>query len=93
MRSPAYEKSDAMFVVNDWLLRKGPTEQFDFNYQPIANQIKANWVIAEYPASYYYKGGNKVGFMRDEQYAFLLGGYITQVKDLSHIIYQVEHQE
>jgi len=71
-RSPAYEKSDSMFVVNDWLIRKGPTEQFDFNYQPIANQILAKWVIAEYPASYYYKGGNKTGFMRDEQYAFFI---------------------
>ena len=31
LRSPAYEKSETMFVVNDWLLRQGPTEQFDFN--------------------------------------------------------------
>lgn len=71
-KSPAYEKSEAMYVVNDWLIRQGPTEQFDFNYQPLANQIKANWVVAEYPANYYYKGGNKTGFMRDEQYAFFI---------------------
>ena len=71
-RSPAYEKSDAMFVVNDWLIRKGPTEQFDFNYQPRANQIKTEWVVAEYPAEYYRKGGNSTGFMRDEQYAFFI---------------------
>mgnify|MGYP003626171960 CR=1 FL=1 len=72
LRSPAYEKSDAMFVVNDWLIRKGPTEQFDFNYQPIANQIKTEWVIAEYPEDYYRKGGNKTSFLRDEQYAFFI---------------------
>lgn len=72
LRSPAYEKSSAMYVVNDWLIRSEPTEQFDFNYQPIANQIKANWVVAEYPASYYYKGGNKTTFMRDERYAFFI---------------------
>tara|TARA_Y100000592_G_scaffold49149_1_gene77846 strand:+ start:1448 stop:8116 length:6669 start_codon:yes stop_codon:yes gene_type:complete len=71
-RTPAYEKSDSMFVVNDWLIRKGPTEQFDFNYQPIANQIQTKWTVAEYPASYYYKGGNKVGFMRDEVYSFFI---------------------
>ena len=71
-RTPAYEKSDSMFVVNDWLIRKGPTEQFDFNYQPIANQIETRWAVAEYPASYYYKGGNKVGFMRDEVYSFFI---------------------
>ena len=72
LRSPAYEKSNAMYVVNDWLIRSEPTEQFDFNYQPIANQIKANWVVSEYPASYYYKGGNKTSFMRDEKYAFFI---------------------
>ena len=71
-RTPAYEKSDSMFVVNDWLIRKGPTEQFDFNYQPIANQIQTRWTVAEYPTSYYYKGGNKVGFMRDEVYSFFI---------------------
>ena len=71
-KGPAYEKSEAMYVVNDWLIRQGPTEQFDFNYQPLANQIKTNWVVAEYPANYYYKGGNKTGFMRDEQYAFFI---------------------
>ena len=72
LRSPAYEKSEGMFVVNDYLIRKSPTEQFDFNYQPLANKIKAKWVVAEYPADYYYKGGNSMGFMRDEQYSFFI---------------------
>ena len=70
--SPAYEKSESMFVVNDWLIRQGPTEQFDFNYQPIANQIKVNWVVNQVQSEYYYKGGNKVGLMRDEQYTFFI---------------------
>ena len=72
LRNPAYEKSDAMFVVNDYLIRKGPETQFDFNYQPKANQIETHWVVKEYPANYYHKGGNAVGFMRDEQYAFFI---------------------
>jgi len=72
LRNPAYEKSDAMYVVNGYLIRQGPTEQFDFNYQPLANQIEAKWVVAEYDANYYYKGGNKTGFMRDEQYSFFI---------------------
>ena len=71
-RSPAYEKSEAMYVVNDWLLRQGPIEQFDFNYQPIANEIKANFVINELNSKYYHLGGNKLGFLRDEQYAFFI---------------------
>jgi hypothetical protein len=72
LRNPAYEKSDSMYVVNDYLIRQGPTEQFDFNYQPRANQIKTEWVVAEYESTYYYKGGNKTNFMRDEQYAFFI---------------------
>ena len=70
--SPSYEKSDAMYVVNDWLIRQGPTTQFDFNYQPIANNIITSFVINQVPADYYYKAGNKLGFMRDEQYAFFI---------------------
>ena len=72
LRSPAYEKSNAMYVVNDWLLRQGPTEQFDFNYQPIANEIKVNWVVNQVDSKYYHLGGNKLGFLRDEQYAFFI---------------------
>ena len=72
LRSPAYEKSESMFVVNDWLIRQGPVEQFDFNYQPIANEIKVNWVTNSLSSSYYYKGGNKFNFLRDEQYAFFI---------------------
>jgi len=72
LRSPAYEKSESMFVVNDWLIRQGPTEQFDFNYQPIANNITTNWVVNQVSSKYYILGGNKLGFMRDEQYAFFI---------------------
>ena len=71
-RRPAYEKSESMYVVNDYLIRQGPTEQFDFNYQPLANQIQTKWQVAQYPADYYYKGGYKTSFMRDEQYAFFI---------------------
>ena len=72
LRRPGYEKSDSMYVVNDWLIRSGPTEQFDFNYQPLANKIKSKWISAKYPADYYYNGGNKPTFLRDEQYAFFI---------------------
>jgi len=72
LRNPAYEKSDSMYVVNDWLIRSGPTEQFDFNYQILANKIKTKWVSVAYPAKYYYNGGNKPTFMRDEVYSFFI---------------------
>jgi len=72
LMSPAYEKSESMFVVNDWLIRQGPVEQFDFNYQPLANNIKVEWVTNSLPSNYYHKGGNKYNFLRDEQYAFFI---------------------
>ena len=72
LRSPAYDKSESMFVVNDYLLRQGPVEQFDFNYQPLANNIKVKWVSNAVDSGYYYNGGNKFNFLRDEQYAFFI---------------------
>jgi len=72
LQTPAYEKSNGMYVVNEYLIRSQPTEQFDFNYQPLANNIVTEWVSAAYPADYYFNGGSKPTFLRDEQYAFFI---------------------
>lgn len=70
--TPAVEKSDGMFRLNNYLVRTGIYNRFDFNYQPIANNIRTKWVAVEYPSNYYAKGGNNTGYMRDEQYAFFI---------------------
>lgn len=71
-RGDASEKSDAMYEVNNYLLKVGDYSKFKFNYQKQANQIKANWVAVEYPSDYYVKGGNNTGYLRDEQYSFFI---------------------
>jgi hypothetical protein len=70
--NPAFEKSEAMFEANGYLFRVAPTGKFDFNYQPIANNITTKWVSVEYSTDYYHNGGNVVGYLRDEQYAFFI---------------------
>jgi hypothetical protein len=70
IRTPEYEKSEAIYRNGTYALRVAPTSKFDFNYQPLANQIEAEWVMVEQPYNYYAKGGNETGYMRDEQYAF-----------------------
>ena len=70
--SPIVETSDQMAEVNDYLLRVGPRSKFDFNYQPLANLIRSRWTSVDYPADYYYKGGNKGSYLRDEVYAFYI---------------------
>jgi hypothetical protein len=70
--NPIYETSDQITDVNNYLLRVGPRTRFDFNYQPLANIIRAKWVSVEYPADYYLKGGNKGSYLRDEVYAFFI---------------------
>jgi hypothetical protein len=70
LRSPSYERSDGLYVNGPYLLRTGPRTKFDFNYQPLANQINAEWVMVEQRPDYYRRGGNDTGYMRDEQYAF-----------------------
>lgn len=70
--NPVYEKSDAMFAVNGYLIRTGLYTKYDFNYQPQANNIKTKWVAVRYAADYYGRTGTNVGYMRDEQYAFFI---------------------
>lgn len=84
--TPAIEKSDSMASIANYLVRIGPYTQPEFNYQPLANKIVANWVTIDYPEDYYHKGGSSVrdaagniltypmnvGYMRDEVYAFFI---------------------
>lgn len=72
IRTPVVDKSDAMWEVGQYMLRTGPTDKFDFNYQPLANQIGTKWVAVEYPADYYRKGGNVTSYLRDEVYPFFI---------------------
>jgi hypothetical protein len=71
-QNPVYERSDQMVDVNNYLLRIGPTSKFDFNYQPLANLIKTEWVAVEYPEDYYIKGGSNTSYLRDEVYCFFI---------------------
>ena len=72
LQTPVFETSDQIAEVNNYLLRVGPRSKFDFNYQPLANLIRAKWASVEYPADYYMKGGNKTNYMRDEVYSFFI---------------------
>lgn len=72
LKSVVYEKSKKMFAINDYLIRTSVTTQPYFNYQPLANQIKTEWVAVQYPKDYYWKGGNNTGYMRDEVYSFFI---------------------
>ena len=45
------------------------TPEFDYNFQPIANQIEANWYAVQVPLTD-IKKYNLTSFMRDETYAF-----------------------
>jgi hypothetical protein len=72
VRTEPIEKSDAIYTVNNYMLRVGVYSKTKFNYQPQANSIEARWVAVEYPFNYYVKGGNNTGYMRDEQYAFFI---------------------
>lgn len=72
LQNPVFERSQQISEVNDTLLRIGPTSKFDFNYQPLANLIQAEWVSIEYPEKYYVNGGKNAGYLRDEVYSFFI---------------------
>ena len=70
--SPIAEKSDGIYETGKYSIRVGPTSKFDFNYQPLANQIQTSWLSVEYPMDYYGEAGINVGYMRDEVYALFI---------------------
>jgi len=87
IRNSVVDRADAMFSVQDYLLRVGPYNKLDFNYQPFANQIVTKWQAVEYSADYYRKGGNNTGYLRDEVYAlFIRWVYDTGDKSASYHI-------
>jgi hypothetical protein len=74
VQTPAYDKSDAIYEVNDYLIRTGVYTKPEINWQPLVNKIVTKWVAVEVPADYYIKGGNLAGHMRDEVYAYFIRG-------------------
>ena len=70
--TPVPDKSEAIYNVGSYALRVGPTTKFDFNYQPLANQIETFWQCVEYKNEYYKNGGTNIGYMRDEVYPFFI---------------------
>tara|TARA_R110001592_G_scaffold243219_9_gene504194 strand:+ start:115 stop:5103 length:4989 start_codon:yes stop_codon:yes gene_type:complete len=68
--NPVADRSEGIFNVGKYLFRTGITGKFDFNYQPLANQIRTKWQVVEYPEDYYKNGGTNVGHMRDEVYSY-----------------------
>lgn len=85
--NPVIDRTDAMYSVQDYLVRVGPTNKFDFNYQPLANQIVTKWQSIQYPSTYYTKSGNNTGYMRDEVYSlFIRWVYDTGDKSASYHI-------
>jgi len=87
LRTPNYEKSDGIFEIGEYMLRTGPRSKFDFNYQPLANQIKTTWQAVAYPSNYYKKGGNATSYLRDEVYPFFIRWvYDTAEKSSSYHI-------
>lgn len=72
LRNVVYDKSEKMAVVNGYLIRSGVSTQPYINYQLQANKIQTNWVAVEYDTNYYWNGGNVMGYMRDEVYAYFI---------------------
>lgn len=70
--NPVIDTSEQIVQANRYLLKIGPKSKFDFNYQPLANLIKSEWVSVEYPETYYKDGNKNAGYLRDEVYAFFI---------------------
>ena len=72
VQTPIADKSKSIFRLGKYLLRNSPTSKFDFNYQPLANQIQTLFQVVQYKKDYYKNGGVNVGHMRDEVYSYFI---------------------
>lgn len=66
------DSSASITDLGNTMLRIAPRSKFDFNYQPLANQIIVNWVSVEYDADYYRNGGVNLNALRDENAALFI---------------------
>lgn len=82
VHNPLMDSSDSISELGDNMIRVAPKSKFDFNYQPLANQVKTQWVSSEYPADYYREGGTNVSYLEDENYALFIQ-FIYDDGDLS----------
>lgn len=71
-KRPYYHFADDVVNNDQYLLWGGVTTRPELNYQLQALDIKSRWVSYQVPYDYYSKGGNKVGYLRDEVYAFAI---------------------
>ena len=88
VKNPIAASSKAISEVGDYMVRINPKNKFDFNYQPLANNIVTKWVSVEYPAEYYKDGGNNPSLLRDEVYPFFIE-WIYDDGDISAASYHI----
>lgn len=68
--TPYYETATDIASTAENLIFLNPTTRKELNYQQTALKIRSKWALYKVPLNYYRNGGNKVGYMRDEIYAF-----------------------
>lgn len=69
-KRPSYETAKYVTSSNGYALWTEPSSRKELDYQKDALKIIPKWVAYKVPADYYRKGGNKVGYERDEVYAW-----------------------
>lgn len=65
-----YNKSKDVIAINNQLIWVGADSTPELNYQSQAVKASAEWKAYAVDKEYYKNGGNLVGYMRDETYAF-----------------------
>jgi hypothetical protein len=67
---PFYDTATDVAATSTNLFWVNPTTRKELDYQLQAMDIKTKWVAYKVPPKYYRNAGIKVGYMRDEVYAF-----------------------
>jgi hypothetical protein len=69
---PHYESAEDVAATLDYIFWANLISRQELNYQLDAMNITTKWVSYRVPTNYYKNGGVKLGYMRDEVYAFAI---------------------
>lgn len=79
-----YDNSGIILSNSETLFRADISKGSTINYQKQAFNIKGNYIVRQYPLSYYKEQGDDIGYFRNEIYRFVIRWYKTNGEVTTH---------
>lgn len=81
-----YTKAGSITHNSQYVMFSDLTRKPDINYQPLAFEIKPEYVVHQYDENYYKNDGKDIGYYRDENYSFLIRWFWKDGEPTKHFL-------